>query len=158
MELQTLHGLGGEALLYPNIDNLMKIARENGIKNKLITNGSVLAHNQNAREILNYLDTLTLSLDTIDDTTNEELGRGRKHFEEVKTILDYVQDQKLKVNINTATLEQLMTLPGVGESTAQKIITYRQQNGKFNKIEDIKSVSGIGESKFSKIEQYISIK
>ena len=101
MELQTLHGLGGEALLYPNIDNLMKIARENGIKNKLITNGSVLAHNQNAREILNYLDTLTLSLDTIDDTTNEELGRGRKHFEEVKTILDYVQDQKLKVNINT---------------------------------------------------------
>ena len=90
---------GGEALLYPNLKELLKIARENGIKNKLITNGLVLAQNQGTREILDYLDSLTL--DTINDDTNEELGRGRNHFEDVKIILDYVKDKNLKVNINT---------------------------------------------------------
>ncbi len=92
---------GGEALLYPNLKELLKIARENGIKNKLITNGLVLAQNQGTREILDYLDSLTLSLDTINDDTNEELGRGRNHSEDVKIILDYVKDKNLKVNINT---------------------------------------------------------
>lgn len=92
---------GGEALLYPNLKELLKISKENGIKNKLITNGMVLAQNENMREILDYLDSLTLSLDTINDDTNEELGRGRNHFEEVKTILDYVKGKSLKVNINT---------------------------------------------------------
>lgn len=92
---------GGEALLYPNLKELLKISQENGIKNKLITNGMVLAKNENMREILDYLDSLTLSLDTINDDTNEELGRGRNHFEEVKTILDYVKNKNLKVNINT---------------------------------------------------------
>lgn len=61
----------------------------------------VLAQNENMREILDYLDSLTLSLDTINDDTNEELGRGRNHFEEVKVILDYVKGRNLKVNINT---------------------------------------------------------
>ena len=92
---------GGEALLYPNLKELLKISQENGIKNKLITNGMVLAQNENMREILDYLDSLTLSLDTINDDTNEELGRGRNHFEEVKTILDYVKNKNLKININT---------------------------------------------------------
>lgn len=92
---------GGEALLYPNLKELLKISQENGIKNKLITNGMVLAQNENMRDILDYLYSLTLSLDTINDDTNEELGRGRNHFEEVKTILDYVKNKNLKVNINT---------------------------------------------------------
>lgn len=92
---------GGEALLYPNLKELLKIAKENGIKNKLITNGLVLAQNQGVREILDYLDSLTLSIDTINDDTNEELGRGRSHFEDVKIILDYVKDKDIKVNINT---------------------------------------------------------
>ena len=92
---------GGEALLYPNLKELLKISQENGIKNKLITNGMVLAQNENMREILDYLDSLTLSLDTINDDTNEELGRGKNHFEEVKTILDYVKGKSLKININT---------------------------------------------------------
>ncbi len=92
---------GGEALLYPNLKELLKISQENGIKNRLITNGLVLAQNQGVREILDYLDSLTLSIDTINDDTNEELGRGRSHFEDVKIILDYVKDKDLEVNINT---------------------------------------------------------
>lgn len=63
-----------------------------------------------------------------------------------------------KVNINTATQTQLETLPGIGPSTATKIITYRKEKGKFVKIEDIKEVNGIGDSKFEKIKNYITVK
>ena len=66
--------------------------------------------------------------------------------------------QNSKVNINNATQAQLETLSGIGPSTATKIITYRQKNGKFTKIEDIKEVSGIGDGKFEKIKDYITVK
>ncbi len=60
------------------------------------------------------------------------------------------------VNINTANKEKLMTLSGVGESTAEKIIKYRESNGYFNTIEDIMNVQGIGESKFNNIKDDIT--
>lgn len=63
-----------------------------------------------------------------------------------------------KVNINTAGVEKLMTLTGIGEVMAQKIVNYREENGKFQKIEDLKNVSGIGESKFNNIKDKITIK
>ena len=62
-----------------------------------------------------------------------------------------------KVNINSATQTELETLPGIGPSTALKIINYRKEKGKFNKIEDIKNVNGIGENKFNKIKEFIKI-
>lgn len=64
----------------------------------------------------------------------------------------------LKVNINTATSEELQKLPGIGEAMASKIITYRKENGKFSKVEDLKNVSGIGEAKFNNIKSYIYVK
>ena len=66
-------------------------------------------------------------------------------------------NKKGKININTATQTELETLPGIGSSTALKIINYRKENGKFNNIEDIKKVNGIGESKYSKIKELIKI-
>lgn len=62
-----------------------------------------------------------------------------------------------KVNINTASQTELETLPGIGPSTALKIIEYRNQNGKFKKIQDIQNVSGIGDSKYKKIENLIVV-
>ena len=62
-----------------------------------------------------------------------------------------------KVSINSATLEQLQTLPGIGASKAQDIITYREQNGPFTAIEDITNVSGIGDAVFAKIKDYITL-
>ncbi len=62
-----------------------------------------------------------------------------------------------KVNINTATVEQLTTLKGVGEATAQKIIDYRQQNGSFKTIEDLKNVSGIGDKRYAALKDSITV-
>ncbi len=62
-----------------------------------------------------------------------------------------------KININTATLEELDKLKGIGPVTAQKIIDYRTQNGLFKAIEDLKNVSGIGDVKFEEIKGEISL-
>ena len=61
------------------------------------------------------------------------------------------------VNINTATQTELETLPGIGPSLALKIITYRKENGKFSSIDEIKNVSGIGDSKFESLKSYITV-
>jgi len=63
-----------------------------------------------------------------------------------------------KVNINTANQEELEKIPGVGESTANSIIEYREKTGKYTTIEDIMNVSGIGQSKFEKMKDYITVK
>lgn len=60
------------------------------------------------------------------------------------------------ININTASKEELMTIPNIGASKADSIIIYRMEN-KFNSIEDIQNVSGIGESLFDKIKDYITV-
>lgn len=62
------------------------------------------------------------------------------------------------ININKADETELQTLPGIGASLASRIVEYRKQNGKFANIEDIKNVSGIGDSKFSNIKDLITVK
>ena len=64
---------------------------------------------------------------------------------------------KITVNINTADLNQLCELPQIGEVLAQRIIDYREQNGAFNAIEDIKQVKGIGEAIFADISSLITV-
>lgn len=66
-------------------------------------------------------------------------------------------EENSKVNINKATLEELLTISGIGESKAKSIIEYREQNGEFKQIEDIMNVSGIGESLFEKIKNNITV-
>ena len=62
-----------------------------------------------------------------------------------------------KININKGDIEELKKLPGVGDSLAQRIISYRKENGQFKSIEDLKNVSGIGEKKFESLKEYIEI-
>ena len=72
------------------------------------------------------------------------------------TAEDSGPDAASMVNINSASREQLMTLPGIGEVTADAIIEYREQNP-FARIEDIMNVSGIGEAKFNSIRDFICV-
>ena len=63
-----------------------------------------------------------------------------------------------KININTAGEDELMKITGIGESTAKKIIEYRNQNGRFKTIEDIKKIPGIGDSKYNNMKEEIRVK
>jgi comEA protein len=62
-----------------------------------------------------------------------------------------------KVNINTASVEQLTTLPGVGPKLAARIVEYRQKSGSFHTTADLINVKGIGEKNFAKIETWLSV-
>lgn len=66
------------------------------------------------------------------------------------------ENNNSKININTADKSLLQTLPGVGEKTAEKIIKYRETNS-FKEIDDLKSVSGIGDKKFDELKDYITV-
>ena len=74
----------------------------------------------------------------------------------VSETLDTSFSEKLMVNINTAGIEDLVKLKGVGEKTAEKIIEYREQTP-FETVEDIMNVSGIGEKKFEDIKDMICV-
>ncbi len=63
----------------------------------------------------------------------------------------------LKVSINTATVEQLQQLPGVGPSTAQRIVEHRETHGLFQAVEELMEVKGIGPSKYEKLEGNITL-
>lgn len=62
-----------------------------------------------------------------------------------------------KININTASKDELCTLPSIGETTALSIIDYRELNGSFKSIEEIKNVKGIGEQTYLKIKAHITV-
>lgn len=72
-------------------------------------------------------------------------------------IVEDIKTSTNLVNINTATQDKLETLTGIGPSTALKIIKYREENGKFKTIEDLKNVPGIGDSKFEAIKNEICV-
>ena len=61
------------------------------------------------------------------------------------------------VNLNTATMDQLATIPGIGVKTAERIIAYREKNGGFKKIEDLMNVQGVGEKSFLKMKPLITV-
>ena len=106
----------------------------------------------------------------VEDGTQIYIPRINENLNEVELIsgeagksiviesgMDENNNQNTKVNINTANKEKLETLPGIGETTAQKIIEYREQNGKFKTIEDLKNVSGIGDAKFNSLKDKIIV-
>ena len=62
-----------------------------------------------------------------------------------------------KVNINTAGVDELVTLPGIGKAYAERIVEYRQKNGPFKKIEDVMNVRGLGEKNFLKVKGQLTV-
>lgn len=100
--ISSITWTGGEALLLDGIDELLKCSYEKGIKNKIITNGKLLTK-ERIDKIYKYLDSITLSIDSVDDAVNQSLGRGSNHFQEIKNILDYIKlnNYDIKIRINS---------------------------------------------------------
>ena len=128
----------GQKINIPNIDENKKenvLQEKDDEKNKSTTNNT---NNKNTKNV-NHITKSSGTNVIVDGNNNDD------------------ESKSSKVNINTATQTELETLNGIGPSTASKIIKYRNEKGKFKKIEDIKNVSGIGEAKFKKIEADIVV-
>ncbi|MFI3260520.1 MAG: helix-hairpin-helix domain-containing protein [bacterium] len=131
---------------------------------KLLTNEMVIyvfnkseytSNNTCIVESLTDSGALNSSVKTEDVYVKNELVTEDSNDEEDKT--EEKEDEDITVNINTATKEQLMTLPGIGETKAISIIAHRDENGDFDSIEDIVNVSGIGDSTLDAIKEFITI-
>lgn len=118
---------------------------------KLYDEMIIIVYSKN--EINDYLNTLKEINNKVDMCNEKNINNAC-----IEKPLENNNDNKnSKININTANIEELMTLNGVGEEKAKSIVEYRNTNGLFKKIEDIMNITGIGESVFNKIKEDITI-
>ena len=82
-----------------------------------------------------------------------------REWEDAESQAEVSQDNNAqnKININTASKSQLMTIPGIGEAKAEAILSYREVNGAFSSIDEVKKVDGIKDGVFTKMKEYIVI-
>ncbi len=102
-------------------------------------------------------DGIKIKIPTISEEKNEEIIINSSGEGIVEKEISNNSENKI-ININKANETDLQTLPGIGASLAGRIVEYRNSNGKFNEIEDIKNVSGIGDSKYENIKNFICVK
>lgn len=88
------------------------------------------------------------------DYKQEVLDFNNRNFNNVKPAKTAAEKS---INLNTAGLVELMSIPGLGEKTAGKILKFRSENGNFRSLEQLKEIKGIGNKKFNKIKIYIFI-
>lgn len=142
--------------------------KENARVNDAIEASGGLSKNANTRFI--NLSKLLKDGDVVVIYSNEEIENAKKEekivvetpcvCEEVKNDACYkeeIKDNNNKININTATINELMNLDGIGEAKAKLIIEYRTKNGNFKDIKDIMKVKGISETLYSKFKENITI-
>jgi competence protein ComEA len=99
----------------------------------------------------------TLALSFTANSTELNLPNGMGTTSKTSTVLDTTKKQAVLININTATEKQLTTLKGIGAKKAKAIIEYREINGDFSHIEELKNVKGIGKKLILKLTTLIEV-
>ena len=144
------------------------------ISNNLLSeNSNAFDYSRTDRMFRNYKNRIpALQNDTSDNKDTTLFTKNEKEFiEKINRAQDSIKisdgkktktgkkEELLKgktINLNSATKEELMMLPGIGESTAEKILLYRKEHNGFRKPEDIQKIKGIGKKKFEKLKPYIT--
>ena len=145
-----------------NKPGIVKLKEGSRIEDAIEAAGGLTEDSDISNVNLAYIldDGIKIRIPTIDDEQNKNEESYISQDSGQGVILDNESLFSLGsiVNINKANQTELETLPGIGPSLAARIIDYRESKGKFSKIEDIKNVTGIGDSKYNSIKDLIKVK
>ncbi|MCU0105392.1 ComEA family DNA-binding protein [Acholeplasma vituli] len=147
-------------LIWPNIPKTQTKAVEEPIYIEVEITGAV--HIPGVYRVIsgtNLGDLIQYALGTKATADLSQIENATLLLPNVRYTIPFKEESKdeTKININKATLIELMSLPGIGQVTAQKIIDYRVKQGPFMRIEDIQEVSGIGAQTFEQIKAFITL-